>query len=184
MVEHAESPDKRRRNKKPQRSSSPEKPTSSSRKSSNKTKTLLKVNPVNPRHWSSGVRKGEVHQTRCVIQIVKAANLLASDAETGKSDPVCFLKFCSEGEVPKWDDFASSDSGILSTAVIKACTDPIWNSYHTFPLILDHYNDLLNATIHLLIRDEDINEDGSRSYDDLGQVVWSIVDLISLHSLT
>lgn len=139
-----------------------------------KNKTLLKVNPVSSGHWSSGksTSKDACH-TKCVVQIIKASQLLASDAETGKSDSVCFMKFCPQGTTPDWNNSSSPDSGILSTAVIQACTDPIWNSHHTFPLILESYHELLSAHIHLLIRDEDVEEDGSTSYDDLGQVPLS-----------
>lgn len=147
----------------------------------NKHKTLLKVSPVSSDHWSSGKSSSSssarLKQTKCVVQIVKACQLLASDAETGKSDPVCFMKFTPQGSdalsppvAIDWDSFESPASGILSTAVIQACTDPIWNSYHTFPLILESYQELLNASIDLRIRDEDVEEDGSTTYDDLGQV--------------
>ena len=136
-----------------------------------KSKTLLKVNPVSADHWSSGKSQEDIHQTRCIVQIIKASQLLASDAETGKSDSVCFMKFCPQySPAPKWNDFASPASGILSTTVIEACTDPIWNSFHTFPLILESYEELLSASIHLLVRDEDIEVDGTKSYEDLGQV--------------
>lgn len=141
-----------------------------------KNKTLLKVSPVSSGHWSSGKSTVDVRQTKCIVQIVKACQLLASDADTGKSDPVCFMKFSPQENnnvpvtPPDWDNFMSPSSGILSTTVVQACTDPIWNSYHTFPLILESYQELLNANIDLRIRDEDVEEDGSTSYDDLGQV--------------
>mmetsp|Transcript_24306 Transcript_24306/g.45225 ORF Transcript_24306/g.45225 Transcript_24306/m.45225 type:complete len:867 (+) Transcript_24306:132-2732(+) len=151
-----------------------------------KNKTLLKVNPVSSGHWSSGKSAEDIKQTKCVVQIVKACQLLASDAETGKSDSVCFMKFSPRvlddvHPAPiDWDNFMSPTSGILSTSVIQACTDPIWNSYHTFPLILESYQELLNANIDLRIRDEDIEEDGSRSYDDLGQVSIPLKESIKI----
>jgi len=135
-----------------------------------KNKTLLKVNPVSSGHWSSGKSKEDLHQTKCVVHIIKATQLLASDADTGKSDPICFMKFCPQySTTPDWN-IASPESGILTTTVIQACTDPIWNSHHTFPLILESYQELLNSSIKILIRDQD-EEDGRVTFDDLGQVL-------------
>jgi hypothetical protein len=57
-----------------------------------KNKTLLKVRPVAKDHFSSGkVKAPGSDLTRCVVRVFDGESLLASDAETGKSDPVCFI---------------------------------------------------------------------------------------------
>ena len=61
-----------------------------------KRKTLLKSTPVSRDHFSSGRSKSPAAAavqalTRCVVRVIEGKQLLASDALTGKSDPVCFL---------------------------------------------------------------------------------------------
>jgi hypothetical protein len=134
-------------------------------------KTLLKRTKVSDEHFSSGRHKGDGPTgTRCVVHIMEAKSLLASDAETGKSDPVCFLSIGPSSVIPQWDTPNPAEHGILITPVKPASVNPIWNVKLTFPLVVEGAADLMNAYVHILIRDEDVNEDGSTSYDNLGEV--------------
>lgn len=135
------------------------------------TKTLLKRTKVSDEHFSSGKRKEEGPSgTRCVVHIIEAKSLLASDAVTGKSDPVCFLSIGPASLTPEWDTLNPAEHGILVTPVKPSNVNPIWNVKLTFPLVVKEAEDLTNACVHILIRDEDINVDGSTSYDNLGEV--------------
>jgi hypothetical protein len=160
------------------------------------TKNGLKVREVSATHFSSGVKKeNEIKCTRCVIHLLEAKDLLASDTETGKSDPICFLALGPPNMKPNWDDPHYSENGILFSEVKKATIHPKWNSTHTFPIVIQSVSELLKARISLFLRDEDLLEDGTPTYDNLGEVrtlllPHSLIDLcycLSLfhtHSLT
>jgi hypothetical protein len=134
-------------------------------------KNGLKIREVSATHFSSGLKKeDEMKCTRCVIHLLEAKDLLASDIETGKSDPICFLAIGPQNLRPKWDDLNYSENGILFSEVKNATIHPKWNSSHTFPMVIESVNELLKARIYLFVRDEDLLEDGTQSFDNLGEV--------------
>ena len=69
-------------------------------------RSLLKTRDVDKSHFSSGSippeLKSIISTTRCVVKILSASNLLASDADTGKSDPTCFIWFGSDDLIPNF----------------------------------------------------------------------------------
>ena len=157
------------RNSTPPRSSSPGK----------KTYNPLKGKTVNKSHFSSGVvdktiREQKAAQNRLVIKLFEGKNLLASDAETGKSDPICFMWLGSaDSGMPDWEDV--NNPSVLRSAVCPTTVDPIWRSEHAFTL------GEMNLTDRLLVylRDEDIEADGSCSYDALGLLQFTMKDILS-----
>lgn len=140
-------------------------------------KTLLKSKEVDANHWSSG-KGDDLNCNRCIIRVLEAADLLSSDAETGKSDPICFLWVGPQDEYPSFDINNLENNGVLTTKVIKCTIDPHWNSEHIFPMELDSIESLNEAKVVVLIRDEDLDADNVASYDDLGQVVIPFKDII------
>jgi hypothetical protein len=137
-------------------------------------KSGLKSREVSSDHFSSGVKKeDEIKSTRCVIHLLEAKDLLASDIETGKSDPICFIAISQQNSRPNWEDKNYAENGILFSDVKNMTVNPKWNSIHTFPLVIESVNELLKASILFLFKDEDIQEDGSRTYDNLGEVSHS-----------
>lgn len=140
-------------------------------------KTLLKSKEVDATHWSSG-KGDDLNCNRCIIRVLEAADLLSSDAETGKSDPICFLWVGPADEQPSFDINNLENTGVLTTKVIKCTIDPHWNSEHIFPMELDSIESLNEAKVVVLIRDEDLDANNVASYDDLGQVVISFKDII------
>ena len=136
-------------------------------------KNGLKSREVSSDHFSSGLRKeDEMRSTRCIIHLLEAKDLLASDLETGKSDPICFMAIGSQlNQKPHWEDTSNyAENGILFSSVKKMTVNPKWNSNHTFPLVIENVNELLKAKIFFLFKDEDILEDGNASYENLGEV--------------
>ena len=140
-------------------------------------KNGLKIKEVSEDHFSSGKSQPAIQGSRCILHLLEAKDLLASDIETGKSDPICFFSIQNkENLVIDWEN----ESNILSSDVKKCTITPKWNSEHTFPFILHNVDELLKANIYMIVRDEDILEDGSISYDNLGQVFYNLFSLISL----
>jgi hypothetical protein len=143
-------------------------------------KTGLKSREVSSDHFSSGVKKNdEIKSTRCVIHLLEAKDLLASDLETGKSDPICFMAISQQNIKPDWDDTNYAENGILFSDVKKSTVNPKWNSIHTFPLVIENVNQLLKSSIIFLFKDEDIQEDGSSTYDNLGEVTIPIQEIMA-----
>lgn len=150
-----------------------------------KNKTLLKVRPVAKDHFSSGkVKAPGSDLTRCVVRVFDGESLLASDAETGKSDPVCFIWVGPDSAEPVWDAEGEIGpvpaEGVLTTAIIPATTDPIWRSDHTFLLNPPDMNALLSCRVAVLVRDEDVDETTGRlSYDPLGHTDIPLREVIT-----
>ena len=111
------------------------------------TKSLLKRTRVSDDHYSSrrSSKDAEPNCTRCDITILSAKSLLASDADTGKSDPVCFVALSSLSTTPQWDASDLTESGILMTPVKFSTVDPQWNYRLTFPLIVESAVELLSG---------------------------------------
>lgn len=136
-------------------------------------KTLLKSGPpVSREHFSSGQAPSAVaaHRdtTRCVVRVLEAADLLASDAITGKSDPVCFMWIGHRATSPVFDRvdpvsgrLLGPGEGVLTTAVVPTTINPVWNSDHIF--LLGPEVDAASMMLYklsILVRDEDVEEDG------------------------
>ena len=117
-------------------------------KRTNPLKRDLKAN--NELTFTSQPDKHLSSDSRFLIKILKAENLLASDAETGKSDPICFVWCGLPNEVPTLDkteprkdlektitknedvDKSNNGNNIQRTKVLKERIDPIWNEEKTF----------------------------------------------------
>lgn len=122
-------------------------------------KSRLKSREVNPTHFSSGVKRNENDQSRLVVRFLDGQNLLASDVETGKSDPIGFIWCGSIGEkLPLLDSLDSLPlltsktymnnynnsgnvttsgtvgGGIMKTKVCPCTVDPIWNEDVIVPI--------------------------------------------------
>mmetsp|Transcript_5595 Transcript_5595/g.9183 ORF Transcript_5595/g.9183 Transcript_5595/m.9183 type:complete len:687 (-) Transcript_5595:185-2245(-) len=138
----------------------------------------LKVRDVDKDHFSSGV-KDEPTFSRLVIRFLEGKSLLASDIETGKSDPVAFVWVGSNEDTPDLSSAEEAESGILKTRVCPTTVDPIWNEDVIFPMDVSEIDQLLDLKCLIYVRDEDIEEDGSTSYDELGMVEFSMKHLIT-----
>jgi hypothetical protein len=132
-------------------------------------KKLLKPGPpVSRDHFSSGqaATAAAAHRdtTRCVVRVLEAADLLASDAETGKSDPLCFMWIGHRAATPVFDladpvsgRLVGPGEGVLTTAVVPKTINPVWNSDHIFLLGPDvDAASLMLYKLAILVRDEDI----------------------------
>lgn len=93
--------------------------------------SLLKAKPL-PKDSRFNFKKADgPKNTRCVLRILEAKDLLASDANSGKSDPVCFVWCGPEGMEPDFDAEGDKKSieerGIRMTEVKNTTLEPIWN---------------------------------------------------------
>ena len=140
-------------------------------------KTGLKSREVSPGHFSSGV-KSEPTFSRFVVRILEGKSLLASDVETGKSDPVCFLWLGAKDEkTPEWEKINQENAEeyrVVLTEVCPTTCNPIWNQDITFPLEVNEISHLENLKCIIYVRDEDVNADGSTSYEDLGMIEFNL----------
>jgi hypothetical protein len=155
-----------------------------------KGKAGLKVREVQRGHFSSGVRiKDPVNDSysKISLTLLEASSLLASDVETGKSDPVAFA-WCgykdSKGEPTglQWDSFAAENSGILSTKTCYATCDPVWNEEVIFPIQIANLESLIDLNCIILIRDEDRSDSNPAevTYENLGEIEIPVSEIISL----
>jgi hypothetical protein len=158
-------------------------------------KTGLHVTNVSKDHWSVGGKAAKTEGTHLVVTILHGKGLLASDTFTGKSDPLCFL-WCgpttsTETAAPSSknenenDDFMAvtnedecANLGILRTKVCPTTLEPIWNEDIIFPLNLEDTYSLLQLRCLIYVRDEDIEEDGEVSYDELGICEINLKDML------
>lgn len=150
-------------------------------------KTGLQPGPrVSRDHFSNNTAPKSVLNTRLVVRIIDGASLLASDLDTGKSDPVCFAWCGPSDELPSVDDMTREDyKRVLSTSVRPGTTDPIWNEELVFPIdaATTSLSDLLafQCFVYVADLDEDAPPDLSRvavSYDPLGQLLVPFSDVI------
>lgn len=146
-------------------------------------KTGLKGKDVSSDHWSSGVKE-DPNFTRFVIRILEGRSLLASDVETGKSDPVCFVwcgpKDSKLNDLEKVTDINAEENGVLMTDVCEKTCDPIWDPPRdlTFPIDVSDINLIENMKCSIYVRDEDLDENEVSSYDELGMVEFNFDDFI------
>lgn len=144
-------------------------------------KTGLKTRDVSKDHFSSGKNLNEPKFSRLVVRMLEGAQLLASDISTGKSDPVCFLWLGPCAETPVVEKLASEDHDAMfaKTVVCPTTVDPIWNEDVVFELQVSDVNTMMDQKCVIFIRDEDIEEDGSKSYDELGMVEFTLKEIVS-----
>lgn len=144
-------------------------------------KTGLKTRDVSKDHFSSGKNLNEPKFSRLVVRMLEGAQLLASDISTGKSDPVCFLWLGPCAETPVVEKLASEDHDAMfaKTVVCPTTVDPIWNEDVVFELQASDVNTMMDQKCVIFIRDEDIDEDGSKSYDELGMVEFTLKEIVS-----
>ena len=155
-------------------------------------KTGLKVRDVAKDHFSSGVVSNNLDYSgfNLVIRFLNGESLLASDVETGKSDPICFIWCGSSQEEPppldKLDEESKKveDCRVLTTNVCYTTTDPIWNENIIYPLDVHDIDTLANLVVKVYVRDEDIigetnNGDVQRIFDELGMVDIYLKDIIT-----
>lgn len=148
-------------------------------------KTGLKAREVAKDHFSSrptsASRNKPVEETKLVIRIIEGSHLLASDIETGKSDPVCFVWCGPKGETPNLEvpiDERESE-GIMLTTVCPITIDPRWDEEITFPIDTESLEAIMNMHCLVYVRDEDINEDGTTTYDELGMLDIPLKDIVA-----
>jgi len=118
--------------------------------------------------------------TKVIFRIVEGSHLLASDIQTGKSDPVCFVWVGPNDEIPNLEVpiDARLDEGIMLTSVCPCTVDPRWDEEIAFPLECDSLQQLVDMRCLIYVRDEDINEDESITYDELGMLEIPFKDII------
>jgi hypothetical protein len=149
-------------------------------------RSLLNQPSVSKSHWASGAPSDEmkaIHSaSRCVIRLISAKDLLASDADTGKSDPTCFVWFGRVNEVPSfdepWDEESIAERGIIVSATQHSTLEPIWNEDVYFPIDLSEgsLTALIETKFLLVLKDEDFGVDGNPAYENLGFVELSFKD--------
>lgn len=73
-------------------------------------KDNLEFRPVSAGHYSTRQTAVKtIPATRLEVHVVQAEDLLATDRETGKSDPICFIALSNHDVEPDWSasDLAS-----------------------------------------------------------------------------
>ena len=150
-----------------------------------KNKIGLRGRDVSKTHFSSGVvDPSSINFSRIVIRFLEGQSLLASDLDTGKSDPICFIWFGSLlSDAPSLEELESNES-VKRTKVCPITTDPIWNQDITIPLgnLVNDTKALANMRILIFVRDEDkiLLADGKEgaNYDELGLVELFMKNII------
>jgi hypothetical protein len=140
----------------------------------------LKTRDVSKEHFSSGVKLHEPKVSRLVVRMLQGKDLLASDVETGKSDPVAFLWLGPlQEQVDVNDDSRNGGKyNFLLTKVCPTTIDPIWNEDLLFELDILSLTSLLELKCVIFIRDEDQIEDRGISYEDLGMIEFPLQEII------
>ena len=140
-------------------------------------KSGLKSREVARDHFSSrptsANRNKLVEDTKLVVRIIEGSHLLASDIETGKSDPVCFVWCGPKGTTPNLEVPIDErgNEGIMLTTVCPITIDPRWDEEITFPIDIDSLESIINMQCLIYVRDEDISDDGAvTTYDELGML--------------
>ena len=144
-------------------------------------KTGLRAGPiVSKDHFSHNAARElkDYPNSRLVVRILDGSRLLASDLETGKSDPVCFVWYGPQDEMPSTESMVREDQNrILKTSVCPTTVDPIWDEELAFPIDMSTIKlaDLINFWCFIFVADYDESTDPSTetvsvSYDALGQI--------------
>jgi hypothetical protein len=143
------------------------------------SKRGLKHRDVAKEHFSSGVVQSEPKFSRLVVRFLEGKNLLASDIETGTSDPIAFVWCGPCNELPRLEEADLQESGILRTRVCKRTINPIWNEDVIFPLDISNIKELMDTKCVVYVRDEDIGVagDGLVTYDELGMIDLPFKDI-------
>jgi hypothetical protein len=134
--------------------------------------------------YSGHKEKGPAY-SRVVIRVIEAEKLLASDYETGKSDPVCFVVYraINAGIIPlsetELGEEQMAELGIQTTKVCKTTVDPKWNDEISFKIDASDVKILSSMRCLLFCRDEDIEPDNSRTYQELGMLEIPIRDIVA-----
>ena len=141
------------------------------------------------------------------VRVLSGTHLLASDIQTEPptSDPVCYIWCGTADQLPSI--YVAPPPGeegnpFFTTKVVYSTINPIWNEEFAIPLAsiipgtdptaatqtdgavqLEERQDplarLLDLRCFVYLRDEDTNEDGSVTYDELGMIELSFTDLFS-----
>jgi hypothetical protein len=153
-------------------------------------KTGLLPGPVvSKTHFSNNTSHGKpipVPHSKLVVRILDAKSLLASDLETGKSDPVCFIWYGPSDEHPSIESMTNGEqSRVLQTSVCPTTTDPIWDEELVFPIDMSTIKlaDLVNFYCYIYVADYDemidaATQETAVSYDSLGQLTIPFGDIV------
>jgi hypothetical protein len=146
---------------------------------------------VNKNHFSFNKSRDikSFSNSRLVIRILDGSHLLASDLDTGKSDPMCFVWYGPNKDKPEIDYLTrrdQDDSRVLCTSVCPTTIDPIWNEELVFPIDIQTIKlvDLMNFYCYIYVCDYDASEidpvtiEKSVSYDSLGELSIQFQDII------
>lgn len=140
----------------------------------------LKSRDVSKDHFSSGIVLDEPKFSRLIVRFIEGKDLLASDVETGKSDPVAFVWCGPNNENPILEDADMPESGILRTSVCRTTVNPIWNEDVIFPLDVTDIKSFLDMKCMVYVRDEDLGEqEGLVTYDELGMLELPFKDIFT-----
>lgn len=139
----------------------------------------LKIRDVAKDHFSSGIVQSEPHFSRLVVRFLEGKELLASDIETGKSDPVSFVWCGPINDTPNLEEADLPESGILRTSVCPTTISPIWNEDVIFPLDVTDIKSFTEMKCLIYVRDEDLGagEGGMTTYDELGMLELPFKDI-------
>ena len=149
-------------------------------------KSGLSSNPlVSKSHFSFNATrelKTSSH-SRLILRIMSGSSLLASDVETGKSDPVCFAWYGPSDSIPTAQKIIQPGHvRTLPTSICPTTTDPIWNEELVFPIDFSTLSlaDLLTFCCYIYVADYDppVDSGGEATYESLGQITIPFVDLI------
>ena len=154
------------------------------------------LHPVKVSKDSKFMKQAPMKGTHLVVTVIDGKGLLASDAWSGKSDPICFL-WCgpypenmegNDGSDAHMDATTFDECGPLGILRTKTCTqtlDPVWNEELIFPLAIEEINSLTKLRVIIMCRDEDWNDDPDnpegeqlQQFDDLGICEISIRDVV------
>jgi hypothetical protein len=140
-------------------------------------KRSLRGRDVSPDHFSSGT-KTELTFSRFAVRIIEGQRLLATDMDTGKSDPVCFV-WCGmkDEKSPEWSKITEDNAEeyrVVLTEVCKTTCNPNWNEDLTFPLEVQDITQLENMKCIIYVRDEDRDANDAVSYEDLGMIEFNL----------
>ncbi len=129
---------------------------------------------------SKPVEKPELSYSRVVIHILEGKNLLASDIETGKSDPQCF---CWVGPIDEQPDWSPDNPKVFRSKVCNTTIDPFFNEDVIVPVDISDANKLLNMRCIVSLKDEDLNTGEATTYDDMGMVEIPLISILKFGKL-
>lgn len=88
-------------------------------------KAGLKTKDVDKNHWSANKKPVKPTQTQVIVRILEGKNLLASDLDTGKSDPQCFVWLYKDGDEEPDLELAAS---LANNAPLPDTYEPKYNT--------------------------------------------------------